>query len=151
MKLEFSQRIFENPHIKFHEHLSSRNRVIPFGRKGGRTDGQTWRNFSPVSSNCFVRKSLVGKFVSSYFSGLSASVEMHCLSFSLWNLKVTWGRRLMGETCCVGLLLLERSNGWVGEWTNKWIKNMNVNILHSKSTSYIIDSIRYCYSHNNHL
>jgi len=49
MKLEFSQQTIENPHITFYENPSSRNRVIPFGRKEGKTDGQTWQNFSQSS------------------------------------------------------------------------------------------------------
>ena len=30
MKLEFSQQIFENTHIKFHENLSSGSQVVPY-------------------------------------------------------------------------------------------------------------------------
>jgi hypothetical protein len=39
MKLEFSQRIFENySNIKFHESPSSGSQVVPCGQTDGRTD-----------------------------------------------------------------------------------------------------------------
>ena len=42
MKLELSRHIFEKySHIKFHENPSSGRRVVPCGRTGGQTDGQT--------------------------------------------------------------------------------------------------------------
>jgi hypothetical protein len=39
MKIKFSRNISEKySNIKFHENSSSANRVVPRGRKGGRTD-----------------------------------------------------------------------------------------------------------------
>ena len=44
MKPEFSQYILEKIlNIKFHENPSSRSRIVPCGRAGGRTDRQTDR------------------------------------------------------------------------------------------------------------
>jgi hypothetical protein len=44
MKFEFLRQIFEKyPNVKFHENLSSVSRVVPRGRKDGRTDRQTDR------------------------------------------------------------------------------------------------------------
>jgi len=40
----------------------------------------------------------MGKLISSQDSGVSAAVETHYLSYSIWKPKVLWGRRSSGRS-----------------------------------------------------
>jgi hypothetical protein len=53
----------------------------------------------------------MGKFLISYFSGLSASVEMNALASAYESQRYCEAGGRMGEACCVDLLLLE----WLNE------------------------------------
>ena len=120
--LNFLNGFSKNSHIKFHENPSNGNRVVPFGRKDGRTDRQTevFRNIAKALKNLFHPTVLGGSHSRGNFLVLNLVQCQLVLKCTAWASTYESQRYCEAgggicEACCVGLLLLKWLNEWVGE------------------------------------